>query len=55
MQIDGVWLCTLLQHFGLKECKPIATPMEIGLRLSLHDVGDAFDVVLYQHAVGCLF
>ena len=56
----GVWLCvkqsieTLLQRFGLEECKPIATPMETGLRLTLHDVGDAFDVVLYQQAVGCL-
>ena len=28
--------------------------MEIGLRLSLHDVGHAFDVILYQHEVGCL-
>ena len=28
--------------------------METGLHLSLHDVGDAFDVVLYQQAVGCL-
>ena len=61
MQIDGgITLCqtkyieTLLQHFGLEDCKPIATPMETGLRLSLHDAGNAFDVVLYQQAVGCL-
>ena len=54
MQIDGgIALCqtkyieTLLQRFGLEDCKPIATPMETGLRLSLHDAGDAFDVVLY--------
>ena len=39
---------TLLQCFGLEECKPIATPMETGLCLSLHDAGNAFDVVLYQ-------
>ena len=38
MQIDGgISLCqtkyieTLLQHFGLEDCKPIATPMEAGL------------------------
>ena len=61
MQVDGgIALCqskyidTLLQRFGLEDCKPIATPMETGLHLSLHDVGDAFDVVLYQQAVGCL-
>ncbi|KAH7282043.1 hypothetical protein KP509_35G009500 [Ceratopteris richardii] len=28
--------------------------METGLRLSLHDAGDAFDAILYQQAVGCL-
>ena len=61
MQIDGgIALCqtkyieTLLQRFGLEDCKPIATPMETGLRLSLHDAGNAFDVVLYQQVVGCL-
>jgi hypothetical protein len=61
MHVDGgMALCqmeyidTLLQHFGLEDCKPIATPMEVGLRLSLHDARDAFDVVLYQQAVGCL-
>ena len=61
MQVDGgIALCQskyidiLLQRFGLDDCKPIATPMETGLRLSLHDARDAFDVVLYQQAVGCL-
>ena len=61
MQVDGgIALCqskyidTLLQRFNLEDCKPIATPMETGLRLSLHDAGDAFDAVLYQQAVGCL-
>ena len=28
--------------------------METGLRLSLHDAGDAFDVVLYHQEIGCL-
>ena len=58
MQVDGgIALCqlnyidTLLQRFGLEDCKPIAAPMETGLRLSLHNVGDAFDVVLYQQVV----
>ena len=61
MQVDGgIALCqtkyidTLLQRFGLEDCKPIATPMETGLKLSLHDAGDLFDVTLYQQAVGCL-
>ena len=38
---------TLLRRFGLEDCKPIATPMEIGLKLSFHDVGHHFDVTLY--------
>ena len=60
-QCDGaIALCqtqyveTLLRRFSLEECKPIATPMEKGLKLSLHDAGDLFDVTLYQQAVGCL-
>ena len=28
--------------------------METGLKLSLHDFGDYFDVSLYQQAIGCL-
>ena len=43
---------TLLCRFNLEDCKPIATPMETGLHLSIHDVEDYFDVMLYQHAMG---
>ena len=49
----GIALCqtkyilTLLRRFDLEDCKPIATPMEIGLKLSLHDAGDFVDVTLY--------
>jgi len=56
----GIALCqtsyieTLLCNFGLEDCKLIATPMEIGLKLSLHDAGDPADVTLYQTAIGCL-
>ncbi|MCO5573915.1 hypothetical protein L7F22_027691 [Adiantum nelumboides] len=55
----GIALCpksyieTLLCKFGLEDCKPIATPMETGLKLSLHDAGDPADVTLYQTVVGC--
>ncbi|MCO5547584.1 hypothetical protein L7F22_001035 [Adiantum nelumboides] len=60
-QFDGgIALCqksyieTLLCKFGLEDCKPIAIPMETGLKLSLHDAGDPTDVTLYQTAIGCL-
>ena len=53
----GIALCqtkyieTLLRRFGLEDCKPIATPMETGLHLNIHDAGDYFDVMLYQQAL----
>ena len=56
----GIALCqmqyveTLLRRFSLEDCKPIATAMETGLKLSAHDAGDLFDVTLYQQVVGCL-
>ena len=57
----GIALCqtkyieTFLRRFGLEDCKPIATPMEIGLHMSNQDAGDYFDVVPYhQQGVGCL-
>jgi len=57
----GIALCQtkyiealLLCRFGLEDCKPIATPMEIGLHLSIHDAEDYYDATLYQQAVGCL-
>ena len=45
---------TLLHRFSLEDCKPIATPMETGLKLSSLDAGEHIDVTLYQTAVGCL-
>ena len=45
---------TLLRRFGLEDCKPIATPMETGLHLSIHGAGDYFHVMVYQQVVGCL-
>ena len=56
----GIALCQtkyieiLLRRLSLEDCKPIATPMEIGLKLSSHDAGEHIDVTLYQTAVGCL-
>jgi len=60
-QCDGsIALCqtkyieALLHRFGLEDCKPIATPMEMGLHFSIHDAGDYYDATLYQQTVGCL-
>ena len=42
-----IYVETLLRRFDLENSKPIATLMEIGLQLSLHDARDYFDVTLY--------
>ena len=44
----------MLRSFNLEDCRPVATPMETCLHLSVHDAGEYFDAVLYQQAVGCL-
>jgi len=37
----------LLHRFGREDCKPIVTPMETGLHLSIHDAArDYFDATL---------
>ena len=46
---QGQYVETLLRRFNLEDYKPIATPVETGLKLNL-----LFDVTLYQQAVGCL-
>ena len=42
------YVLTLLRRFNLEYFQSIATPMEIGLKLNLHDASDYVDVTLYQ-------
>ena len=37
----------LLHRFDLEDCKPIATPMEKGLHLSIHDAREAIGRLIY--------
>lgn len=51
-QSKYVW--KLLTLFGFHDCKPLSTPVEPGLHLSMHDAGEPVDRSKYDVAVGCL-
>ncbi|MCO5594121.1 hypothetical protein L7F22_048142 [Adiantum nelumboides] len=53
-QIQAKYLHKILDKFGMQNCKPISTPVEIGSKLSMHDAGEPFDVHTYTAAVGYL-
>ncbi|XP_020423018.1 uncharacterized protein LOC109950010 [Prunus persica] len=45
---------TLLDKFGLKDCKPVATPLAVNEKLSKMDGSDLADETLYRQMVGSL-
>ena len=44
----------LLEHGGMAECKPCATPMEEQLKLSKHSTAAKVDATRYRSIVGGL-
>ena len=45
----------VLRKFGMENCKPIATPLELGRKFQQLSQGDEpFNVQTYQQAIGCL-
>ena len=51
LQSKYVW--KFLSLFGFHDCKPLSTPLEPGLHLSMHDVGEPIvDRSKYDVAVG---
>ena len=45
----------VLMRFGMSECKPVATPIEPGVKYEkLGDDEEPFDTQTYQQAIGCL-
>ena len=44
----------LLQKLKMENCKPVATPLEKGLKLSKHDATKKFDGTLYRQWLGNL-
>ena len=46
---------SILARFGMSECKPVATPLEAGVRFDKRgDDEEACEVQKYQKAIGCL-
>ena len=49
------YLESVLQRFGMENCKPISTPLEYGKHFNkLSENQEAFDKEIYQQAIGCL-
>ena len=49
------YLKGVLKKFGMENCKPVSTPMEVGMKFeSLPEDETAVDVQRYQMAIGCL-
>ena len=49
------YLESVLQRYGMENCKSISTPLEPGKHLfELSDDDEAFDKGIYQQAIGCL-
>ena len=49
------YIHTVLEKFGMADCKPVATPIDPGVRLNKTSSDDElFDLHTYQQAIGCL-
>ena len=51
---ESKYVQKLLERLKMKDCKPIRTPMEPRLKLSLYDSSEPFDATIYSQVVGCL-
>ena len=49
------YLKTVLKKFGMEDCKPVATPMELGVKFEkLNDDEEVVNLREFQSAIGCL-
>eukprot|EP01018_Ginkgo_biloba_P011369 Gb_30477 [translate_table: standard] len=44
----------ILKKFNMSDCKPLATPVEFGLKLSKYEYSDSVDATLYRKLIGSL-
>ncbi|XP_019104321.2 uncharacterized mitochondrial protein AtMg00810-like [Beta vulgaris subsp. vulgaris] len=57
---DGIFLCQqkyardLLEKYGMVDCKPMSTPVEVNARLCSVEDKDLEDVTMYRQLVGSL-
>lgn len=48
------YIADLLQRFGMSDCKPVATPWELNLKLESRKEGDVVTKKPYRELIGCL-
>jgi Reverse transcriptase (RNA-dependent DNA polymerase) len=51
---QGAYARKILQKFGMHDCNPVATPMELGAKLSKLEGGEDVDSNTYQSIIGSL-
>lgn len=51
---QSVYIKNVLKRFGMSDCKPVSTPMQLGLKLSKTDDVLKDEVYNYRQLLGCL-
>jgi Reverse transcriptase (RNA-dependent DNA polymerase) len=51
---QGAYARDILQKFGMSDCNSVATPMELGAKLSKFNGGEAVDLNNYRSLIGSL-
>ena len=51
---QGAYAKDILKRFGMDNCNPVATPMELGAKLSKLEGGNAVDATEYRSLIGSL-
>jgi Reverse transcriptase (RNA-dependent DNA polymerase) len=51
---QGAYAREILQKFGMSDCNPVATPMELGAKLSKLEGGESVDWNTYRSMIGSL-
>ena len=51
---QGAYARNILKRFGMDNCNPVATPMELGVKLSKFEGGEAVEANSYRSMVGSL-
>jgi hypothetical protein len=51
---EYLYVRKILQKFRISDCNPVATPMELGVKLSKLERGEAVDSNTYQSIISSL-
>ena len=51
---QGKYAVEILKRFGMMDCKTMATPMELNLKILSDASSESVDVMMYHHMIGSL-